>query len=363
MDKTSNKSFEVGIVGAGPAGSMCAKVLGEKGVNVALFDPSHPREKPCGGLIDQRVVEEFGIPKELIENEVKWILAERFGFKVKLSLKPPAYLVSRKDFDYFLLQKALENEGLTFFKERITSVVRGENEWKLKTDKGKVVKVKILIGADGCPSLVRKHILGPFPKNFLATTIGYNFTCPSEYIEKAFAKNTIEAYYSRKYVQKMGFIWIFPKKTSVNVGIGSMEDGRKLRRSLDSFIASNPAGRRLKTLKGEIFSHLIPIIWNEEFYKLPCCGENWALIGDAAGHVDPIGGVGIYYAMRGGILCALAILDGNIKLFEEYWREDYGYELCYRARNFSKFYGKLAFFTWLKTILGNIPLQLGLLHE
>ncbi|MEM3728910.1 MAG: NAD(P)/FAD-dependent oxidoreductase [Candidatus Bathyarchaeia archaeon] len=350
-------------MGAGPAGSVCAQVLGEAGVNVALFDPSHPREKPCGGLIDYRIVEEFDIPEELLENEVKWILAERFGFKVRLSLKPPAHLVSRKNFDYYLLQKALKNRSLTFFRERVINIVKDENGWKLKTDKDRLVKVKILVGADGCPSLIRRHVLGLIPKVFLATTVGYNFTCPNRYIERAFAKNTVEAYYSHKYVQKMGFIWIFPKKSSVNIGIGSMESGKKLRRSLESFIASNPAGKRLKNFKGELFGHLIPIIWEEKFYNLPCCGENWALIGDAAGHVDPIGGVGIYYAMRGGALCASAILNGDVKLFEKYWRSDYGYELCYRARNFPKFYGKLALFTWFKTILENIPLQLGLLHE
>lgn len=362
MDKTPNKNFEVGIVGAGPAGSTCANVLGEAGVDVALFDPSHPREKPCGGLIDYRVVEEFDIPEGLLENEVKWILAERFGFKVKLCLKPPAYLVSRKEFDYHLLQKALESKSLTFFKERITDIARDKNEWKLKTDKDKILKVKILIGADGCPSLVRKHVLRPFPKIFLATTIGYNFTCPSRYIEKAFAKNTVEAYYSHKYVRKMGLIWIFPKRTAVNVGIGGVESGKALRHSLNKFLALDPAGKRLKPFKGEFFGHLIPIVWDEKFFKTSCCGKNWALIGDAAGHVDPIGGVGIYYAMKGGVLCASAILNGDIKLFEKYWKEDYGCELRYSARNFSKFYGKLALFTWFKTILENIPLQLGLLH-
>jgi flavin-dependent dehydrogenase len=161
----------------------------------------------------------------------------------------------------------------------------------------------------------------------------------------------------------MGFIWIFPKKSCINIGIGSMESGKKLRHSLENFITFNPAGKKLKPLQGEFFSHLLPIIWNEKFYKLPCCGENWALIGDAAGHVDPISGVGIYYAIRGGTLCASAILDGDIKLFEKYWRNDYGYELFYGARNFNKFYGKLALFTWLKNILENILLQLGPLYE
>jgi len=328
---------------------------------VALFDPSHPREKPCGGLIDYRVLKEFDVPGELLESEVKWILAERFGFKVKLSVKPPAYLVSRKEFDYHLLQMALKNESLTFLKERIVDIEKDRNGWRLKTDKDRFVKVKILIGADGCPSLVRRYVLGPIPKIFLATTVGYNFTCPSKYIERAFAKNTVEAYYSHKYVGGMGFIWIFPKKSSVNIGIGGMESGKKLRHSLDNFIVSNLSKKRLKVFKGEFFSHLIPIIWEEKFYKLPCCGENWALIGDAAGHVDPIGGVGIYYAMRGGALCASAILDDDIKLFDKYWRNDYGHELCYGARHFSKFYGKLAFFTWLQTIAENILLQLGIL--
>lgn len=349
----------MGIVGAGPAGSTCAQVLGEAGVNVALFDPSHPREKPCGGFIDYRVVEEFNVPGELLENEVKWILAERFGFKVKLLLKPSGYLVSRKNFDYYLLQRALKNESVKFFGERVTNIAKNKDGWILKTDRNRQVKVKVLVGADGCPSLVRRHVLGPIPQHFLATTVGYNFTCPSTHIEKAFAKNTVEVYYSHKYLQKMGFIWIFPKKSCINIGIGSMESGKKLRHSLENFITSNPAGKRLKPLRREFFSHLIPIIWDEKFYKLPCCGENWALIGDAAGHVDPIGGVGIYCAMRGGSLCATAILNRDVKLFENYWRNDYGDELCYRARSFSKFYGKLAFFTWLRTIFENILLHLG----
>lgn len=358
-----HKNFEVGVVGAGVAGSSCAQVLGEAGVNVAIFDHSHPREKPCGGLIDYRVLEEFDIPEELLENEVKWILAERLGFRVKLLVKPSAYLISRKKFDYYLLQRALKNRSITFFKEKVINVVKDEEGWILKTNKDRCIKVRILIGADGCPSLIRRCVLGPIPSQFLAMTVGYNLNCSREYLERAFAKNTIEAYYSHKYVQKMGFIWIFPKKLSVNVGIGGMKTGKKLRQLLDNFITSNPFGKRLKPLKGKFFSHLIPIIWNEEFFKLPCSDEKWALIGDAASHVDPIGGVGIYYAMKGGVLCASALLDGDLKRFEQYWRSDYGGELCYRAKTFSKFYGKLAFFTWLQNISENILLQLRLLPE
>jgi geranylgeranyl reductase family protein len=351
-------TFEVGIVGAGVAGSSCAQVLGRAGVKVAIFDNSHPREKPCGGLIEDRVVDEFDIPEELLENEIRWFLAQRFKFCVKLLFKPSVFLVSRKNFDYYLLQRALKNKSVAFFDEKVSQVIKGENGWILKTNKDRCVKVKVLIGADGCPSLVRKCVFKPIPPQFLATTVGYNFPCSSKYVQKAFAKNTVEAYYSHEYVQKGGFVWIFPKRTGINVGIGSMETGKKLKQSLDKFILLHPAGKRLKTLKGHFFAHLVPAISMKGFFDLPCSGMNWALIGDAAGHVNPINGAGIYYAMKGGMLCGSAFLDGDLHLFERYWRKEYGDEIYHGAKTFSTFYSNLGFFLWLQYIFENFLCQL-----
>lgn len=346
--------FEVGIVGAGVAGSCCAQVLGKAGVKVAIFDHSHPREKPCGGLIDDRVVDEFDVSEEVLEREVKWILAERFKFRVKLLIEPSGFIVSRKTFDYHLLQRALNNRSVTFFDEKVNQVTKRENDWILRTSKSRSVKVRVLIGADGCPSLVRKNVFKPIPPQFLATTVGYDFPCSSKYVENTFAKNTIEAYYSHKYVPKGGFIWIFPKRTSINVGIGSLETGKRLKQSLDKFISSHPAGKRLKLLQGHFFAHLVPTIWKKDFFDLPCSGANWALIGDAAGHVFPIGGMGIYYAMKGGMLCGSAVLDGDLHLFEKYWQKEYGDELYYGAENVLKYYGNLGFVYWLVAIFENL---------
>lgn len=346
--------FEVGIVGAGVAGSCCAQLLGEGGVKTVIFDHSHPREKPCGGLIDDRVVHEFDIPKELLEREVKWILAERFKFRIKLIIDPSGFLVSRKTFDCHLLQRALKNKSVTFFDERINRVIKEENGWILETDRDRTVKVRSLIGADGCPSFIRKNVLKPIPPQFLAMTVGYDFPCSNKYVEREFAKNTIEAYYSHKYVPKGGFIWIFPKRTSINIGIGSLETGKKLKQSLDKFISSHPAGKRLKTLEGHFFTHLVPTIWKKDFFASPCSGENWALIGDAAGHVYPIGGMGIYYAMKGGRLCASALLEGDLHLYENYWQKEYGDELYYGADTVLKYYGNLAPFYWLAVLLENL---------
>ena len=48
--------FDVAIVGAGPAGAWTAFLLARAGARVALFDGSHPREKPCGGGVTGRAL-------------------------------------------------------------------------------------------------------------------------------------------------------------------------------------------------------------------------------------------------------------------------------------------------------------------
>ena len=50
----SNHQNDVAIVGAGPAGTTAAHRLAMGGARVIVFDPSHPREKPCGGGISAR---------------------------------------------------------------------------------------------------------------------------------------------------------------------------------------------------------------------------------------------------------------------------------------------------------------------
>src|SRR3954468_15536589 len=48
--------FDVAIVGAGPAGARAAWRLAHAGARVAMFDGSHPREKPCGGGVTGRAL-------------------------------------------------------------------------------------------------------------------------------------------------------------------------------------------------------------------------------------------------------------------------------------------------------------------
>jgi flavin-dependent dehydrogenase len=67
-------------------------------------------------------------------------------------------------------------------------------------------------------------------------------------------------------------------------------------------------------------------------------GDGWALIGDAAGFVDPITGEGLYYAMRSAELLSQALLAEQPESYPELLRGDFLPELQIAARVAGRFY-------------------------
>ena len=61
-------------------------------------------------------------------------------------------------------------------------------------------------------------------------------------------------------------------------------------------------------------------------------GPNWALVGDAAGCVDPITGEGLYYALRSGDLLAQSLIGGQPEGYAQRVREDFSADLEIAAR-------------------------------
>jgi 2-polyprenyl-6-methoxyphenol hydroxylase-like FAD-dependent oxidoreductase len=71
----------------------------------------------------------------------------------------------------------------------------------------------------------------------------------------------------------------------------------------------------------------VPSPASAQFYSSPCAGKNWILLGEAAGHVHPISGESLRYALASAQFAAQAIECGEPRVFDGLWRDDYGKEL------------------------------------
>ncbi len=337
MNKSTKTHFKVAIVGAGPAGSTCAYWLGKNKIKTVLFDDSHPREKPCGGAIPRKLIDEFNIPEQITESKNDWLILESpSGKLIKIKAKRSSYFVMRKKFDGYLLN--LAKKYATHKKERVIDVKKDKHGWKILTSNRSYTS-EILIGADGANSLVRKEIIGPIPRKHMAMCVGYHIPHTYKEIKQKF-KNALEIYFGG--LPMPGYIWVFPKRNYVTVGVGlELEKSKNAKQIMDQFLKDHPMGRRvLPPLPKHFYAHILPFISDPKFYDEKVVGENWALIGDAAGHVNPFNGEGIYYAMKGGKLVAEAIVNGNLKSYGRSWRISFGDDMVLGAKLHKYLYTK-----------------------
>ena len=115
-----------------------------------------------------------------------------------------------------------------------------------------------------------------------------------------------------------GYGWVFPKGDHVNVGVGGWErEGPRLREHLARFCREYEIDAdRLESVRG----YRLPLVHP----RARLTKGRVALLGDAAGLVDPLSGDGIYEAFLSGKLASSATLDllaGQAQDLEEYERE------------------------------------------
>lgn len=314
--------MKIAIIGGGPAGAMMAHRLGKAGARCTLFEKNGAWEKPCGGGVPPKVREEF--PEiDQYDGPCNPVSLGRFvapgGRSVLLESRHPMWIVSRKDFGKYLLDMATSHQSVDYKKEAVKKVERNKHGFVVHAKKE--CRFDFVVGADGCRSKVGKCAGAGLPSSFTTQCAGYFVRCKQE-----------EAI--SWMLPRPGYIWAFPRKDHICVGGGSAD--RRL-----SVLTYTRAIIREKYPDQKIISKWaapIPFIRDPKFFDKPVCGSDWALIGDAAGHVDALTGEGILYALSGGALLAEAILAGRPTDFEEMWREKYGEHLNKSSQLSAKFY-------------------------
>lgn len=320
-----NTQANIVIVGGGPAGAYLGYLLAQQGIIPLIFDHSHPREKPCGGGISVCAIEKFPLLHQLPESKApdnKMELISPSGVSVMISGEKSSWSLSRLTLDKYLLDQAIE-KGCIHINEQVIDIQCERDLWVIKTKQGMYTS-KHLIGADGVNSIVRKKILGPIPKE----DIGICYGC------FAVSKNKDEIGRIKFYKKKQGYAWCFPRNDHMSIGVGMGSASGNIKELFNDFIKEYYPDIDIHSTWGAT----IPNVKHEHFFSLPCAGENWLLVGDAAGHVDPMTGEGITYALWSAEVAAKAIMSNDWPSYDQLWRKEYGGILIESCKSRDFFY-------------------------
>ena len=315
--------YDVLIIGAGPSGSNAA--ISYKNLNpdlkVGLIDKSiFPRDKSCGDAIGPGVIsalKRFN-NHHILDNEPQVVSTTLYGPEnigiqnyipeVKNKEDSIVYVIPRIDLDNRILNLAKDLdvdvfEGYSFVSfekdldnKLIVEIKNGDNITKLGA--------KILVGADGANSRVRKQL------NVNTNSDWHKAIAIRAYID---SPNYLEIFKERTLMFEInvsaekGYAWAFPSKGNLlNIGIGVPLNIFK-KEKLDINVLLQDFITQL-TNRGVVVEN----IRDEKSYLLPFASSrpkfrndiNVALIGDASSMINPMSGEGIFYGMEAGYLLA-----------------------------------------------------------
>ena len=337
-------SYDVAIVGGGPAASTVATLLAKADVRVVVFEKEQfprlqvgesllPANLPifdrlgCHGLLrESGLMEKPGVTI-YDDHEGRGVIT--FAFPSTRFQPSSAYHVVRASFDDLLLKHAGDSGASVFSHHSVNQVVFEANAvaLKVKTPSGdaKNVYAQVLVDASGRAS-------------FVAGSLGRRVPIPGLGKVALFAHfqgmqrdSSIAEGNARLFLIPQGWLWWFSFADGTD-SVGAVlhsrvvkDRGGSVQTLFDEVLAASP-----RVTNGLAHAEQItPVqrLANFSYKIIPCVGNRYVAIGDAAGFIDPIFSTGVFLGMRSGELAADAILaalrrrDFSVRHFRRYERQ------------------------------------------
>ena len=306
---------DVLVVGAGPAGSAAAAWAARAGHDVVLADAAvFPRDKACGDGLTPRAIAELdqlGLGDWVrSRTRNRGLRAAGFGQELLLpwpggSLPDHGSAVPRTELDARIREVALGAGAASMEGARAIDVERDGDRisavvFEHADESRSTVACKRLVVADGARSPLGR-VLGREWHRGTAYGVAARGYITSGRSDDEWISSHLELRGEQGELLS-GYGWVFPLGNGeVNIGVGTLATARR------------PAGVQLKSLM-ELYADARRADWQLEgpvrapaSALLPMggavsgvAGRNWALIGDAAGCVNPLNGEGIDYGLETG---------------------------------------------------------------
>lgn len=305
LEKKQMQSFDVAIIGSGPAGASAAFELAKSGISTVIIEKETlPRYKTCGGGLVFRGRKNMPfdvssvVEKEFYEVDT-YFANTPFKFTTNRN-QPIVSMIMRDSFDNLIVEKAKENGVTLLQNHKVLDISFGDIQ-TIHTSEGDI-KAKFIIAGDGALSPVSK-IAGWKETRTVIPALEYEVEVPAADFERLSKNVRFDVD-----VIPYGYGWCFPKKNHLSIGVGVFVK-TKQKMDLKKYYAEY-----LKTLgineiiTEEAHGFVIPVSpRTDTFVK-----NNVFLIGDSAGFADPILAEGISNAILSGVLAAQSIVEANL---------------------------------------------------
>ncbi len=297
---------DVVVVGAGPIGLFIAGALSKRGFDVHVFEEHSEIGNPwhCSGLFSTHIFDITGNLAMLHPAKRASIIAPS-GESLNIGDdKIHGYVVDRVEFDRALARRAIGAGAELHLKSRVKriegNVIKANEEHRFR----------LIIGADGINSTVRRHIGGEPPH--VMGAVQAMVPHEADDLEKV----TIWVGDS---VAPGFFAWLIPVDEHIaKVGLGSRVHAYEYLKKLLKKLRVQP----LSVNGGGIPVTQVQKTWS----------ENAMIVGDAAGHVKATSGGGVYPGLTAAQCAVQAAVDylehgTSLKSYETCWRKKIGKEL------------------------------------
>jgi len=330
-----NDKFDCIVVGAGPAGSVAAKTLAERGVEVLLLE-KHPQigvPLACAEAVSVSGLSKFVKPDpEWISTQIhKVLLVSPSNEKLTVHHPHAGFVLTRKIFDKRLAQKASSLGASVKVNCCAVGLLNHKRDGfcgirVLEDGKEKEYGTKVIIGADGVESWVARWagIDSSLKLDQIESSAQYLLG------EVEVEPDRMELYLGRS-VAPGGYAWVFPKsENTANVGLAITPDRttNKTKEFLDQFMQKRFSSFRVI----EFIMGGVPAFDR----KMSLVKKNVLLVGDAGRLVDSLSGAGISNALLSGKIAGEVVSQfvkeggsafSTLRRYEEEFLKEKGREL------------------------------------